>query len=841
MIANSIGRTALLAVGLAGAAGLAGQREPMLPTSAPPIVYYISYSRSYFTEPDYIEQFRAAPPGLLHVGKAVPISHLWGPIRLYHGENQYTGGPGHTLSWENIALLSPQALEKRIETIRQTLRRYHAIGIREIVPYISYHTLAGDHQKRLGFWRFYDNWNTYARRAGPRPSHDPFDWLAVDARGKFLPGSCGGYSPAYYAPLHRYRACINHPDWAEWHRRLIRMVAEVGYDGCFVDNAHPDPCYCRYCKALFREFLDRSRNVAWVQRLTQGLDFEKLALDSPDAPPELVRRWRVLRTGDHLGMLRKVGRKVKPGFTIFPNSGRIDECLQVGGKCDRLMFESTFSPGIDAAEALTDGEDVVVRLSPFIPAHGPPITYRYELHDAASWMEMVAEITTPGRVGALRPYTFTVKVISVGASLQDGDAAEDFHLVLRGVKTGKRVRLDLEPRGAIGGTGSSRKPRQPPARLTATWHLSDEHLLSEGAYTVWFGFRYTDDSHKETTLRPRLDKLTWGKLCLSHQAELFLTQHMRAKPIYLGYEARRKGWENVQELSLAEMAAFSGGGGFSGRGAPQAKYRAFFQKHPELFDGWEPTAPAAVLYAYWGPNPLNTYKPHPAPTIADYLGKSHRLFVALVDKKLPEKAEALAGLRVIYLQSRAYEMSEAQLAALRDHARTKGLVALENDGITINGEPAARALAPGRKQQIPDFGVVVWDWRHAPLIERTLLDKTEKALLWLSEARQAPTRPVAPRDGLRRNLRFALYRKGGRLALHVVNTNVCLLDTKKKVLEVEPTPLQVPLPEGWTAAKATCYDPDARPQTVDCTVDALGASLTLPKTHIYKIVLLEKE
>jgi hypothetical protein len=37
------------------------------------------------------------------------------------------------------------------------------------------------------------------------------------------------YSPDYFAPLHRYRACIHHPDWAEWQRRLIRIVAEVGH------------------------------------------------------------------------------------------------------------------------------------------------------------------------------------------------------------------------------------------------------------------------------------------------------------------------------------------------------------------------------------------------------------------------------------------------------------------------------------------------------------------------------------------------------------------------------------------------------------------------------------
>ena len=185
------------------------------------------------------------------------------------------------------------------------LDRYHAAGIPEIVPYISCDTLAGDHEKRLGFWKFYDHWESYAHWAGSRPSHDPFDWLAVDAQGKFVGGSNGGYSPSYFAPLHRYRACLNHPDWAEWQDRLIRMIAAVGYDGCFLDNACPESCYCRYCKAAFAEFLEKNGDVDWVRRLTAGLNRAQLHLDSAKAPAELVRRWRATRLARHLGRLRR--------------------------------------------------------------------------------------------------------------------------------------------------------------------------------------------------------------------------------------------------------------------------------------------------------------------------------------------------------------------------------------------------------------------------------------------------------------------------------------------------------------------------------------------------------
>ncbi len=118
----------LWAILLAGqimlAADAAAGSGPMLPTTITPIIYTLDYSGGHFTKPKYIERFKAAPPDLLHVGKAVPITHHWGPIRLYQGENQYTGGTGNTLSWKNIAILTPEQLAERIENISETLKRY---------------------------------------------------------------------------------------------------------------------------------------------------------------------------------------------------------------------------------------------------------------------------------------------------------------------------------------------------------------------------------------------------------------------------------------------------------------------------------------------------------------------------------------------------------------------------------------------------------------------------------------------------------------------------------------------------------------------------------------------
>jgi len=793
------------------ALGQAAERDPVVPATTPPIVYTINYSGEYFKDPEYLEQFRAAPPDMLHIGKAVPITHHWGPIGLYQGENQYTGGPGHTLSWENIALLSPDALAARIETIRQTLDRYHAVGIREITPYISYHTLAGDHEKRLGFWEFYDKWETYARWAGPKPPHDPFDWLVVDVHGKFVGGSCGGYSPDYYAPLHRYRACMSHPDWAEWHRRLVRMIAEVGYDGCFVDNCHPDSCYCRHCKAAFRKFLDENRDVDWVRRLAEGLDIDKLQLDSPDVPDELVRRFRLLRTSDHLAMLRRVGREVKPGFTIFPNGNSIRECLTTGGQCDRLMFESTYSPGILAIDAPPATDEVAVTVSA-APGDSRRITHRYEVADPMTRIELEADISVPSNAQVGQAVELEVRVATVGVSDRDNDSADDFVLLLREAESGEEVRLELEPRVALGAPGRSGQGKRPPATLKATWTPS-----RPGSYVVHLGFHYVDGGASNT----HLARLVRDEMVRSHQATLQFVQHMHARSICLGYEASRSGWENVQELALAEMAAFSGGGGFSSRGGPQAKYRRFFKSHPELFDGWRQAAPAAVLYAYWGGNPLSHVRPYGQPTIHDYLARTHRPFVALVDASLPERAGELSGFRVIYLPSAAYEMSASQFEALYKWIEAGGCLVVASESTTLNGETISQFTTPWKEDPSGDvrFGkVALWSWDEPT----------------------TPTPMIAPTDGLARNLRFAVYRKDDRLALHAVNYNVCLLDEARRVLDVEPTPIELPLPADWAAVKATCYDPDGQAQPVECTAADGIARFTLRGTQIYQVVLLKK-
>ncbi|MCK5806708.1 MAG: hypothetical protein KAI66_28015, partial [Lentisphaeria bacterium] len=284
-------------------AAMAAEAEPG-PRMRTPMTYVISYSRQYLDDDEKILAFREDPPDLMHVGKSVPILHNWGPVPLISGENQYTGGPKHTLDWDAIRLLTPQELEKRIEMLKQYTRKWHDIGVPLLMPYSSYHTIAGDHEKRQGFWHFYDHWGDYEKWLGPRPAEDPFKWLMVDKEGKLVPGACGGYAPAYYAPLHRYRVCPEHPEWRKFQVRLTELIAEVGYDGVFPDNSSAtNSCYCNYCRKGLRKYA-QSLSARELEILGVKGDPSQVDLLSPDTPGELIRRYRIDTTARYQSMVR---------------------------------------------------------------------------------------------------------------------------------------------------------------------------------------------------------------------------------------------------------------------------------------------------------------------------------------------------------------------------------------------------------------------------------------------------------------------------------------------------------------------------------------------------------
>ena len=75
------------------------------------------------------------------------------------------------------------------------------------------------------------------------------------------------------------------------------------------------------------------------------------------------------------------------------------------------------------------------------------------------------------------------------------------------------------------------------------------------------GYRYTDLDHKDTTNRLAITQPFWpDKPYHTHIAGLQYLMFADARLIFYDYEAVRRGRDLVQELWLAELAAFSRGG-----------------------------------------------------------------------------------------------------------------------------------------------------------------------------------------------------------------------------------------------------------------------------------------
>ena len=68
---------------LTAAPGALATREP----TVAPVYYLIDYGREHIDNPEYIEWIKELPPELLHFGKDVPMTHLYGPIAAVGGEN----------------------------------------------------------------------------------------------------------------------------------------------------------------------------------------------------------------------------------------------------------------------------------------------------------------------------------------------------------------------------------------------------------------------------------------------------------------------------------------------------------------------------------------------------------------------------------------------------------------------------------------------------------------------------------------------------------------------------------------------------------------------------------
>lgn len=315
---------------------MAGALWGLEPTRAP-VYYLLDYGGQHLDNPDYVAWVRELPPDLLHFGKDVPMTHLYGPIQAVGGENQ-----AHGRHRADIRRLSPGEVRDRLATLQRLNRDLHAAGVRWVMPYIAAITMAGDPVRREGFFEFYDHWDEYREFGlGARPAAAPETWIATRADGS--PHTFGNdLAPDYYTGMNRYVVCIEHPDWRAWLQQVTRLCAEAGYDGVFPDNSSAIACHAPSCQAAFRRYLEGRYGPAERAALFGSADLAGVRLPSERGSLLHVEAQRFYQTSlaHHLGAMRAAARAVNPDFLMFPNCGSpVLSAEYLLGHADFLMLE----------------------------------------------------------------------------------------------------------------------------------------------------------------------------------------------------------------------------------------------------------------------------------------------------------------------------------------------------------------------------------------------------------------------------------------------------------------------------------------------------------------------
>jgi hypothetical protein len=252
-----------------------------------PLVYLMHYAPDAPRNPHFIEELRAAPPDILHVGHAVPLNSIFGPTADYSG-------------WKP-RLVPVEEILARKEELRQFVAHLHEAGVSKIICYVNPSIMGGDHVARQGFWAFYDHWQEYERLGiGPKPPRPPEFWMQRERRS-FAP-----WEPEPNYPLWRYQPCPNEAAWLQYQRAVVRLIAECGYDGVFIDDCIME---CRdHCAERFSEFSKERASLAVAGSNSRLRNAERYLF------------WQQ-SMANFLGDMVRTGQEINPAFFGVPNWG----------------------------------------------------------------------------------------------------------------------------------------------------------------------------------------------------------------------------------------------------------------------------------------------------------------------------------------------------------------------------------------------------------------------------------------------------------------------------------------------------------------------------------------
>ena len=333
---------------------------------------------------EIVKALTEAPPDILWMHPFADYNFRYGPIDGLGGEDSIP-----MFKDERTRRISPEEVAERSKMLRRMIDKLRAAGVRTIVPYTCLHTMAGDHEKRLGFWEFYDHWDEY-RKIGlyEKPKTDPFEWNQQN------PDGSPRYSYAwkhhqFYPPMYRYCASCAHPDRIRWMQFIVENMGKLGINGIFSDNSRGLFDYGPFAREAFVKWIESRYPEPLRKELFGGMPAMSEETGTL-AAYETRRCWCEL-TRRYFQRLREVGEAVHKPFFIMPNGGgREGAYIEFAfPDVDQVMFEvGSRLPGFRAQSkiigpfkqisceidifryAYTFGVGAHVRAFPFILGHG---------------------------------------------------------------------------------------------------------------------------------------------------------------------------------------------------------------------------------------------------------------------------------------------------------------------------------------------------------------------------------------------------------------------------------------------------------------------------------------
>jgi hypothetical protein len=207
-----------------------------------PRIYVLDYGGHLDRLDEAVERLKEAPVQWLHVHCDMPYLSRSGSSTII--------SLVYPMPWA-LSCDADRVAKDTVE-VRDWVSRAHDAGVECIFPYICNQTMGGDPDARTGMWWFYDHWDEFTHDVGPKPAVDPIDWQQREPDGRIH------YNYSYRFPICdppiRFAPCPNNPYWHDWLKVNVRLLAEYGYDGVFVDN-NIIHCHCEHCQAGFREYL----------------------------------------------------------------------------------------------------------------------------------------------------------------------------------------------------------------------------------------------------------------------------------------------------------------------------------------------------------------------------------------------------------------------------------------------------------------------------------------------------------------------------------------------------------------------------------------------------------